>query len=129
MTMYAGNELGWILGGRAVDRRWKMCSIDLGPLFGSVCVDRLRGQKFENRCLRGFRLIGQEQMAGVFEQDEPCPGNARRDQFPVSRRAQPVGLAVNDEGWSRDLGQAAERFPREYGLQLSKIAGRAGRPG
>ena len=68
-------------------------------------------------------------MAGAFEQDQLCTGNARRDQFPVADRDQPVDLPVNYERWSRDLGQAAERFPRKYGLELSEIAGRAGRPG
>ena len=68
-------------------------------------------------------------MAGMFEQDELCARNARGDQFPVAGRDQPIRLPVNDERWSRDLGQPAERFPGEDGLQLRKIARRAGRPG
>ncbi len=60
----------------------------LEPLFASVCANWLRGQEFEDRFLRSLGLIGREQMAGMFEQDELCAGNARRDQFPVGRRDQ-----------------------------------------
>ena len=106
--MYAQKELGQQAVGRAADPGWNVRFIDLVPLFACVCAGRSRDQEFENRSSRSLGLIGREQMAGAFEQDELCTGNARRDQFPVADRDQPVGSPVNDERWSRDLGQAAE---------------------
>ena len=94
--------------GMATERGWIMHFIDLEAASACVCAGRLRGQEFENRFLRGRGLIGREQMAGMFEQDELCAGNARRDQFRICGRDQPVGLPVNDERWRRDLRQAAE---------------------
>jgi len=126
--MYARKELGSrprMHGGPAGTCR----SVDLPSSFACICADWLRNQEFKDRSLRRLGLIGREQMAGVFEQDELCTGNARRDQFPVARRDQPVGLPVNNQGWSRDVRQPAERFPRQDGLQLREIACRIGRPG
>src|SRR3984885_7318149 len=128
MTMYARKELAprpRMHGGPAGTCR----SVDLPSSFACICADWLRNQEFKDRSLRRLGLIGREQMAGVFEQDELCAGNPRRDQFPIGRRDQAVGLSVNYERGSRDPGQAGERFPRKDRLQLSKIAGRAGRPG
>src|ERR1700723_2509884 len=115
MTMYAPKELGfrpWMHG-----RAAGICSsVDLPSSFACICADWLRSQEFKDRSVRGLGLIGGEQMAGAFEQDELWAGNPRRGQFPIGRRDQPVSLSVNYERWSRDLGQAAERFPRKYRL-------------
>ena len=96
--MYAPKELGQWTVGRGADRCRNMRFAALEPLFASVCADRSRGQEFEDRFVRGRGLIGRKQMAGAFEQDELCAGNARRDQFPVADRDQPVDLPVNYEG-------------------------------
>ena len=80
--MYAQNELGQPdrrMGCRPAGVRR---SVDLASSFSCVCTDWLRGQEFENRSLRGLGLIGREQMAGVFEQDELCAGNARGNGVP-----------------------------------------------
>src|SRR5579863_3411836 len=82
-------------GRGTADRHWNMTSEDLGPI-SLVLAARLRSQEFKNSPVRGFRLIGRKQMAGAIEQHELCARNARRDQFPVARRDQPIGLSVND---------------------------------
>src|ERR1700721_1844938 len=119
MTMYAPKELGfrpWMHG-----RAAGVCSsVDLPSSFACICADWLRSQEFKDRSVRGLRLIGREQMAGVFEQDELCAGNPRRDQFPIGRRDQAVGLSVNYERGRRDLGQAGERFPPKNRPRWSK---------
>src|ERR1700735_4054191 len=101
MTMYASKELRW--PNRAPWQTVVGVSFFTGlePPFASVAADRLRGQECEDCFFRGLRLIGREEMAGTFEQDELRSGNTRRDQFPVAGRDQAIELPVNYQGWSR----------------------------
>src|SRR5713226_3483157 len=93
-----------------------------------VMLVSLRGEEFQNRVVRSFGLVSEEDMACLRKDHKICARNAGRDQFAVSWRHQPVGLAMDHQRGRRDLGKAAVGLPGEDSLQLGYVRYRAGKP-
>src|SRR5271166_1978486 len=85
-------------------------------------------EKFEYFLVSGLGLVGKKQMARVLEKDEFCARNSRCDQLAIAGGHQCIRFSVDDQRRRCDLSNPAIAFPRQYSLQLRRVAFQGGPP-
>src|SRR5271166_2879502 len=87
---------------------------------------RNREKKIQYFLVRCFRLVGEEQVAGVSQHDQLCSRNPVRNQLRIAWGYESVRDSMNDEGGRSDLIETAITFPRKNPLELRHITFRRG---